>query len=120
MPGRSRRSWRFRLTDILTAIANCRDFTAGMDRAAFRRDAKTIHAVVRNLEIIGEAARALPPWLTERHSEAWSDMIAMRNVLAHGYWSVDLDIIWSTVVEDLPRLERSVRGIIEAEQDVDD
>jgi uncharacterized protein with HEPN domain len=61
-----------------------------------------------------------PQRLTEKYVEAWSDMIAMRNVLAHGYWAVDLDIIWSTMVEDLPRLERSVRTILDVERAVDD
>lgn len=88
-----------------------------MNRAAFEADVKTVNAVVRSLEIIGEAARALPPWLTQKYPEAWSDMIAMRNVLAHGYWSVDLDIVWSTAVDDLPRLESAIVEILAVEEE---
>jgi D-alanine-D-alanine ligase len=74
-------------------------YIAGMDFAAFASDQKTIDAVVHNLEIIGEAARYIPPEIEQHYvSIPWVDIRGMRHRIAHGYFAVDLEVVWSTVL----------------------
>lgn len=77
-----------------------------MDYAAWLKDEKTMDAVVRNIEIIGEASSHLPDDVLQRYPDIpWHLMRAIRNVLAHEYFGVDVEVIWKTVKEDLPRLK---------------
>ena len=79
-----------------------------------------IFAVTRALEIIGEAANHLAPQFRTRHPEVpWQDMIGMRNVVVHGYFGVDIDVIWRTVQEDVPMLKRQVQQILNSLQEED-
>lgn len=76
-----------------------------MDRQTFLGDAKTIDAVARNLEIIGEAVRQLPDGFKSTHPDIpWSQIAGMRNRIVHEYFRLDLEIIWQIVHEDLPDL----------------
>ena len=84
-----------------------------MDSLAFAADTRTNLAVVRALEIIGEAARHIPVRVRRRHPQvAWQDMVAMRNKLIHEYFGVDLEVIWRTVQEDLPPLRDEIRTVL--------
>lgn len=86
---------RLYLDDILEAIARIGEYTASMDYDAFRQDRKTQDAVVRNLEIIGEAAGRLPESLRTISSEIeWRKIIGLRNILAHEYFGVSLPVVW--------------------------
>lgn len=78
------------------------------------RDEKTLHAVARMLEIIGEAANRLSPAFRDQHpSICWRDMIDMRNFIMHGYDKVSPTVVWQTVEEDLPALKRDIQQLIE-------
>lgn len=102
------------LNDILESIADVREFTAGMTRESFANDKKTIKAVVRCLEVIGEAASKLPNNIRDMYPEmSWVEIVGMRNRLIHEYFGVDLDILWQTVEEDLEPLDKTVKKIIE-------
>ena len=84
-----------------------------MDFETFTGDRKTILAVVRSLEIIGEAARNVPDDLQQRLPDVtWQDMVAKRNMLIHSYVDVDLEVMWRTTQEDLPPLRHSVRRFV--------
>ena len=101
------------LQDILDATAKALQFTAGVDSEAFRANDEKSFAVVRALEIIGEAVRHVPPAVRARYPEVpWEDLIGTRNVLIHGYFGVDLDVVWRTVIEDLPPLQEAVQRIL--------
>jgi uncharacterized protein with HEPN domain len=101
------------LNDILESIADIREFTEGMDRERFSGDKKTVKAVVRSLEVIGESANKLPDHLKDRYPEiSWQETIGMRNRLMHEYFGVDLDIVWQTIEEDLEPLDKTVKRII--------
>ncbi len=101
------------LDDILTSIGRIGDYTSGLTREAFVEDQKTIDAVVRNLEIIGEAVKNLPRDVRARAPEVeWPKVAGLRDVLIHTYASVDLEILWDVVVNKLPDLERSVRRLL--------
>ena len=108
-----RRSWRLRIEDILEAIRTIRGYVAGLDEASFRRDRRTADAILRNLEIIGEAARHVPADVREHHPEIpWADMADMRNVLVHEYFGVDLGLVWRTAIEDLPAIEPALTALL--------
>ncbi len=112
------RNWRVRIEDVLQAISKIEQYIAGMTFETFCTDDRTVDAVVRNLEIIGEASRNVPPPIRRRYPRLpWQKMVGIRNVLIHEYSGVSLPVVWSTVTEDLPPIVPLLRGILEGEQD---
>jgi uncharacterized protein with HEPN domain len=110
------RNWKMRITDILQCIAKIRRFTKGYSFDDFQGDDKTIDSVLRNLEIIGEAARHVPAEIRARYPELpWAEMFTMRNIVIHEYHGVNLQIIWQTVKEDLPALVSPLKRILQEE-----
>jgi uncharacterized protein with HEPN domain len=86
-----------------------------MDAAVFQADRKTIDAVVRNLEIIGEAARMLPEDVRSRATEVeWRKIIGMRHILAHEYFGISTAIVWDIVENKLTDLKTACRRLLEA------
>jgi len=80
-------------------------FTRGKSRAALDADETLALALVRLLEVIGEAANCVSPAIIEKNPEVpWKKMIAMRNRLIHGYFDINYDIVWDTIANDIPRL----------------
>ena len=109
------RDSRVYLEDILDAIGAIRDYASGMTREQFGRDRKTVDAVLRNLEVIGEAVKHVPADIRSQGPEIeWQKIAGLRDVLIHGYFGVDLDIVWDIVVHKLPALGRQVRTLLEA------
>jgi uncharacterized protein with HEPN domain len=103
-----------RVTDILTCIAKIRRYTKGFTFDDFQDDEKTIDSVLRNLEIIGEAARQIPSDVKAAYPEIpWAEMLTMRNIVIHEYHGVNLTIIWETIKEDLPPLVSPLKRILE-------
>lgn len=93
------------LTDILEAARRIAQYVQGMDSAAFEDDSRTQDAVVRCLEIIGEATKRLSHKLREQHTELpWQMMAGMRDVLIHEYDKVDAGIVWETATTSIPTL----------------
>jgi len=96
------RDHRLYLDDILEAIDNIRNYTTGMDYEMLSRDRKTQDAVVRNLEVIGEAAGRLPESVRATAPEIeWRKIVGLRNILAHEYFSVSLPVAWDVVQNKL-------------------
>ncbi len=105
------------LTDIQNALRDIETFVHGMTGEQFLDDKKTIHAVIRNLEIIGEAARNIPQELQSTYPEIpWNLMIGMRNKLIHAYFGVVISSVWKTVKDDLPKLTTTIEIALKAEQ----
>ncbi len=100
------------LRHILDAIGRIETYAAAGEEA-FRADPMRQDAIVRNLEIIGEAVRQLP---AEFHAEVpgvdWGAAIGMRNWLIHGYAVVDLGIVWQTVTDDVPAMRKAVEALL--------
>lgn len=85
------RQWRLRIEDMLDSAHAIEEFVEGLDFDAFRNDRKTVDAVVRNIEVIGEAARYVPETVRGQLKDIpWTDVIGMRSVLIHEYFGVDL------------------------------
>lgn len=105
------------LAHILNAIERIERYLAEVDEAAFFDNPEKQDAVIRNLEIIGEAAqsvrRRFPEFAATRPDIPWAGIYGMRNALTHGYFQVDLAIVWTTVREDLPALAAMVRRALE-------
>ena len=85
-----------------------------MDRLSLEQDRRTLDAVVRNLEILGEAAKHIPEPMRIRYgSVPWRQIAGLRDVIIHQYFAVDLDIVWQVLVEKLGPLERELRQILD-------
>lgn len=106
------RDFRLYIDDILDAVDQIRIYTEGLDEPAFKKDRKTQDAVIRNLEIIGEAARSLPQHVQESTPDVdWRKIRGLRNILIHEYFGVNLAIVWDIVENKLPVLESSCRNL---------
>jgi uncharacterized protein with HEPN domain len=109
----STRDWRLYADDIIESCEKIRRFIAGMTFDAFVADERTRDAVIRNIEIIGEAAKNLPDDVIAKAADVdWRKVRGMRDVLAHGYFGLDTKVLWSTATTKLDELERAVRGLI--------
>ncbi len=103
------------LKDIFHAIESIETFTAGMDYDAFVADDKTQSAVIRKLEIIGEAVKQLPEDILLLHPDIpWKRIAGMRDKLIHFYFGVDPHLVWQTIRKRLPELKAAVaEGLLE-------
>ena len=94
------------IEDIIEAMDDAVSFVEGVKREDLVKDRKTIYAVVRALEIIGEAVKRIPDWVRNRYPQIpWKDMTGMRDKLIHEYSGVDIKRVWKTVEEDIPNLK---------------
>jgi len=108
------RSYRDYLADMLEAIGKAGQFVEGMSFDQFSKDDKTIYAVIRALEIVGEAGKRIPAEVkAQRVDIPWREIAGMRDKLTHDYFGVNLVVVWKTVTEDLASLERGIRSLIE-------
>jgi uncharacterized protein with HEPN domain len=99
--------------DIVTAIADIEQFVKDMEFEEFSKDKKTVFAVVRALEIIGEAARQIPESLKNEHAGVpWKEMAGIRNKIAHEYFGVDVEVIWDTVEKNVPELKALISDML--------
>ena len=109
------RPYKVRIEDIIQAMNKIEHYTKGMSRKRFMKDELTVDAVVRNLEVIGEAARNIPDSVVEEHSHiSWHRMIGLRNILIHQYFGVDKDIVWDIITEDLPKEKPLLESLCKA------
>jgi len=106
------RDYEVYLEDILQAITKIRQYTTGLSPAAFAEDTKTLDAVVRNLEVIGEAAKTIPKAIRSQHPEVeWKKLVGLRNILIHEYFGLDAELIWDIIQNKLITLEEQIRAM---------
>lgn len=103
----SKRDWKLFIMDIVESIEKIEEYIGSYSFMEFLKDSKTKDAVVRNLEIIGEAANQIPKDIQQKYEGIpWAQIVAMRNRLAHGYFVVDYEIVWDIVKNELPGLKK--------------
>jgi uncharacterized protein with HEPN domain len=101
------------LHDIVEACDRVARYTAGYTLESFALDSRTVDAVVRNLEILGEAAKRVPgPLRAQAASVPWRQMAGLRDVVAHAYFGVDLNIVWDVATNHLPRVREDVAELL--------
>lgn len=100
--------------DILKAIESIEEFVRGMDFEAFKRDDKTVSAVIRKFEIMDEAARNIPKNIRNNYPDIpWKEMIGFRDKLIHFYFGIKYEIVWDTIKMKLPDLKEKIKKILE-------
>lgn len=110
----SARDWRLYADDIIESCGKVRRFLAGRTYESFFADELTRDAVIRNLEVIGEAAKNLPDDVIAKAPDVdWRKVRGMRDVIAHGYFGLDMKVVWSTATTKLDQLEAAVRRLLE-------
>lgn len=108
-----RRDYRVYLDDILAAILKIERYTKRLSQRKFHRDAKTFDAVIRNLEIIGEAIKKVPGTVRSKHPDIeWKKIAGLRDILIHEYFGVDAEIIWDIVKNKLPGLKLQIKKML--------
>ncbi|MCG3139215.1 MAG: hypothetical protein HDKAJFGB_00077 [Anaerolineae bacterium] len=111
------RDYSLYLDDIEIAASKILDYTAGMGYEDFSNDAKTFDAVVFNLEVIGEAVKHIPNEFRTRYPDVdWKRIAGLRDIIAHGYFGLNRQILWDVVQNRVPELLRNIRQILASER----
>ncbi len=107
------RTWRLRIEDMLEAIERIQSYAEGYTMESFAADQKTTDAIIRNFEILGEAAYHVPKDLKKQYPEIpWTNVSGMRHVLIHEYSGVDIEVVWKTIARRLPDLQSQLKKIL--------
>lgn len=110
----SYREYKDYVSDIASAIEKAEKFVKGFTLKDFKKDEKTIFAVIRALEIIGEAVGKIPNSIKKQRKEIpWKHMSGMRNKLIHEYFGVNIKVVWKTVKEDMPVLKDKMSEMLD-------
>lgn len=101
------------LEDILVSINRIIEYIEGYKFIEFKRDNKTVDAVIRNFEIIGEASKKLPPEIKMKYPNVpWNEMYLLRNKVSHEYFGIDYEIIWDIATSYLPANKSQIEEIL--------
>ena len=109
-----KREFKDYINDIYDAINKIQKFTKNMNFEEFTSDDKTIYAVIRCFEIIGEATKKLPKNVKNEYTNIpWHEMSGIRDKLIHEYFGANLEVVWKTIIEDLPELKQTIKKIVD-------
>jgi uncharacterized protein with HEPN domain len=108
------REWRFYLDDMIGFAEKVLAYSAGLEQPTFECSGLNYDATLRNLELIGEAARHIPDSVRQAHDAIpWRMLVATRNRLIHGYLGIDNDTLWSIIQDDVPPLLQQLKAMRE-------
>jgi len=117
---KEQRNYTHFLDDIALSIQRILEYIQGLDFQQFKQDYKTVDAVIRNFEIIGEAVKNLPQELKNKHTQLpWDEMYRLRNRVSHEYFGIDYEIIWDIATNYLPNNLQVIEIIIVQEKSND-
>ena len=103
------RDYKLYLDDILQAIQKIEKYTKGLSADKLKKEDLVVDGIVRNLEIIGEAAKNMPQDIKKDHPDIeWKKIAGLRDILAHEYFAIDLEILWDIVKNKLPELKAKI------------
>jgi uncharacterized protein with HEPN domain len=106
------------LYDIYQSVEKIEEFTRDISFEQLMADERTKDAILRNLQVIGEASKNLPESLITNHPEVdWSGLAGVRDIVTHRYFRVDWNLLWTSVHEELPVLKKQVRNLMNDEQE---
>jgi uncharacterized protein with HEPN domain len=106
---------RIRIQHMVDASKEALSFVTGVKEKDFSKSRMIILSVIKDIEIIGEAASRISEQTKLKHSDIpWKDIISMRNRLIHGYFDVDIKLVWNTTMNNLPSLLKSLKKILSA------
>ena len=109
----SERNWQLRIGDILASIERIERYTNGLSQRDLTENVMVVDAVAHNLEIIREAAKKTPLTIQEENPHIpWDEMWRMRNIIIHEYAGVSLEIVWQTIIEDLPPIKAPLQLLL--------
>jgi len=110
------RTYHVYLDDLLMAMSRISEYIAGHTFESFKKDYKTVDAVIRNFEIIGEASKNIPVEIKSKYPDVpWAEMYLLRNKISHEYFGVDYEIIWDVAYNHLPENKSQIEEIIRKE-----
>ena len=108
------RGWRVRANDIVEAAKRAQSYAAGLTFEQFKSDSRNVDATSYAILVIGEAANSFSESIVRGAPEIpWADIRGMRNRIAHEYFGVDLEVLWYTVIEDLPGLQQAFQALLD-------
>ncbi len=117
----NRRDYILFLEDILTAVSKIEKYTEGLSFEEFCNYEMAVDAVLRNLEVIGEAVKSIPEEVRNRHQEVeWREAVGFRNILAHNYFGIDLESVWDTLKKNVPIFKEHVTKVLKYEKSEDE
>ena len=109
----SKREYKDYVSDIYDSANKIEKFVEGFSFEEFQKDEKTIYAVIRAIEIIGEAIKNISTPVKNNHKEIpWRDAADMRNKLIHEYFGVNMEVVWKAVKEDIPELKEKMSELL--------
>ena len=104
------RNYKVFIQDILSAVKSIETYTRGLSFNEFRANRLIIDATVRNLEIIGEAAKNIPSDIRDKYNQIeWKKIAGLRDILIHEYFGVDIDLLWDIIKTKLPELKKLLK-----------
>jgi len=111
------RTYRFFLEDMLLSMNRVAEYINGLIFMEFKHDYKTVDAVIRNFEVIGEASKNMPKEIKDKYPMVpWEEMYLMRNKISHEYFGIDYEILWDVASNYLPGNKSQIEEILKNEQ----
>jgi len=107
------RPYRLYLEDILTAAGKIQDYTKALDFDDFKKNSMAVDAVLRNLEVIGEASKKIPRLIRTRYPDVeWKKIAGLRDIIIHEYFGLNMQILWDIITRKVPTLQNQIERIL--------
>ncbi|PIP48888.1 MAG: DUF86 domain-containing protein [Chloroflexi bacterium CG07_land_8_20_14_0_80_45_17] len=114
---KQKRDYMLFIEDIVTCIEKIERYTGNVSFEEFGRNDMAVDAVIRNLEIIGEAIKKIPEEIKKKHANVeWKEAAGFRNVLIHDYFGIDVEAVWDTIRNNIPSFKRQIVKVLESEK----